>query len=157
MYGKIIPAQKLSQELQMLRNMDLDLVFTNGCFDILHPGHAEYLSAAKTLGDFLIVGINSDASVKKLKGNSRPINSLEDRMAMLAALQSVDMVVAFDEETPIKLIKEVKPLLLVKGGDYKKEDIVGASFVESNGGKVEIIPLKDGHSSTALIDKIKKL
>ncbi len=157
MYGKITTAQKLHQELDMLRKMDLDLVFTNGCFDLLHPGHAEYLAAAKALGDFLIVGVNSDASVQKLKGDTRPIHGLADRMAMLAALQSVDLVVDFDEETPMELIKLVLPRFLVKGGDYRKEDIVGADFVESKGGKVEVIPFKQGYSSSAIIDKIKKL
>lgn len=157
MYGKIIAADKLSKELEMLKNMELDLVFTNGCFDLLHPGHVEYLKSAKALGDLLIVGINADNSVAQLKGPNRPLNNLEDRMTMLASLQAVDMVVAFEEETPIKLIREVKPLFLVKGGDYAKDKIVGADFVKSYGGQVKVIPFKEGYSSSQLIEKIKKL
>lgn len=132
------------------------VVFTNGCFDILHIGHITYLQEAKKLGDILIVGINSDDSVKHLKGENRPINKLRDRMEMLAALDFVDYVVAFEEETPINLIKLVKPNVLVKGGDYSIENIVGSDFVIGYGGKVEVIPLVEGHSTSGIVKKIQE-
>lgn len=151
---KIIKASELSEKLAELKSGG-KVVFTNGCFDLLHPGHIDYLTATRALGDFLIVGVNDDASVSRLKGPQRPINKLADRMVMLAALESVDVVIAFSEDTPLELIKKVKPDLLVKGGDYDKEEIVGASEVEQQGGTVVIIPFKEGYSSTALIEKIK--
>lgn len=151
---KIIKAEKLLDNVPRQRS-DINLVFTNGCFDLLHPGHVEYLTEAKALGDLLVVGINDDASVSRQKGPSRPINGLVHRMTMLSALQSVDYVVAFTEDTPLEIIKILIPDVLVKGGDYKKEDVVGADFVEANGGDVVLIPFKEGHSSTGLIEKIR--
>ena len=130
------------------------IVFTNGCFDILHAGHVEYLAAAKELGDKLIVAINTDRSVRKLKGSSRPINTLAHRAKVLASLQCVDKVVFFDEETPIKLIKTIKPDVLVKGGDYKINKIVGYEEVVKSGGKVMTIPLVKGISTTKIIQKM---
>ena len=137
-----------------LKSLGHKIVFTNGCFDILHLGHITYLEQAKTKGDILIVGLNSDASVKRLKGTERPIKDEQSRASILAALSSVDLVIVFKEDTPIDLIQAVKPDVLVKGGDYKKEDIVGADFVEGLGGRVEIIPFLQGHSSTDLINKL---
>ncbi len=132
------------------------IVFTNGCFDLLHVGHIKYLSKAKDLGDILIIGLNSDKSVKKLKGNNRPINSFEDRAKLLAALKSVDLVIMFEEQTPENLIKEIIPDVLVKGGDYDIEEIVGYQTVIDNGGQVKTLSFYDGYSSTNYIDKINK-
>jgi rfaE bifunctional protein nucleotidyltransferase chain/domain len=130
------------------------LVFTNGCFDILHVGHIRYLAHARSLGDKLVVGINSDASVKRLKGESRPINMESNRMEMLLALKSVDEVVIFEEDTPLNLIQKVKPNILVKGGDWAPDTIVGSDFVLSNGGEVLSLPFHEGNSTTKIIDKI---
>ena len=132
------------------------IVFTNGCFDLLHVGHIRYLSQAKKLGDFLIIGLNSDRSVKKLKGKDRPINSFEDRATLLSALNSVDLVIKFKEQTPENLIKDIVPDVLVKGGDYNIEDIVGYQIVIQNGGQVKTLSFYDGYSSTNYIDKINK-
>ena len=132
------------------------IVFTNGCFDLLHVGHIRYLSQAKKLGDFLIIGLNSDRSVKKLKGKDRPINSFEDRATLLSALNSVDLVIKFEEQTPENLIKDIVPDVLVKGGDYNIEDIVGYEIVIENGGQVKTLSFYDGYSSTNYIDKINK-
>ena len=132
------------------------IVFTNGCFDLLHVGHIKYLSQAKDLGDILIIGLNSDKSVKKLKGSNRPINSFEDRAKLLAALKSVDLVIMFEEQTPENLIKEIIPDVLVKGGDYDIEEIVGYQTVIDNGGRVKTLSFYEGYSSTNYIDKINK-
>ena len=129
------------------------IVFTNGCFDILHAGHVEYLEAAKELGDKLIVAINTDRSVRKLKGSSRPVNTLAHRAKVLASLQCIDKVVFFDEDTPIKLIKAIRPDVLVKGGDYKLKDIVGHKEVSQSGGSVVTIPLVKGLSTSKIISK----
>jgi len=131
------------------------LVFTNGCFDLLHPGHIDYLNRAAALGDKLIVGLNDDASIQRLKGATRPINALQDRAVMLAALRAVDLVVAFSEDTPLNLIAAVMPDILIKGGDYQPDDIVGAAEVKRHGGEVIVMPFLEGYSSTALIERIK--
>lgn len=133
------------------------IVMTNGCFDILHHGHVSYLANARKLGDRLIVAVNSDASVRKLKGNSRPINPLKERMSVLAGLASVDWVVEFNEETPQRLIGEILPDLLVKGGDYQPEDIAGSQEVWANGGEVRVLNFEDGCSTSNIINKIKEL
>ncbi len=133
------------------------VVFTNGCFDILHKGHIAYLQKAKKLGDLLVVGMNSDASVKRLKGKGRPVNSQKDRALVLSALRCVDRVVLFSEDTPEKLIRKIRPDVLVKGGDWKKKDVVGAPFVESYGGKVWLLPYIKGFSTTEILAKIQKL
>jgi D-beta-D-heptose 7-phosphate kinase/D-beta-D-heptose 1-phosphate adenosyltransferase len=133
------------------------VVMTNGCFDILHPGHIRYLREAKALGDRLVVAVNSDASVKALKGDSRPVNGLAVRMEMLAALESVDWVVAFEEETPESLICAVKPDVLVKGGDYQPDQIAGSRCVWDNGGEVLVLNFWEGHSTTKIIDKLQAL
>jgi D-beta-D-heptose 7-phosphate kinase/D-beta-D-heptose 1-phosphate adenosyltransferase len=132
------------------------IVFTNGCFDLLHVGHVRYLAQAKKLGDFLIIGLNSDSSVKELKGEDRPINSFEDRATLLSAIESVDSVIMFEEQTPENLIKDIVPDILVKGGDYNIEDIVGYKTVMQNGGQVKTLSFYDGYSSTNYINKIKK-
>ena len=131
------------------------IVFTNGCFDVLHFGHVKYLLEAKQLGDSLVVGLNSDDSVRRLKGPSRPINGEKERAFVLAALSCVDYVTLFDEDTPENLIKSVRPDLLVKGGDYALDQIVGADFVRENGGVVTTIPFVDGYSSTHIIEQLK--
>ena len=133
------------------------IVFTNGCFDILHRGHVTYLNQARDLGDLLIVGINSDESVKRLKGPERPVNMLEDRAYVLSALKSVDYVIPFEEDTPLDLINLIMPDILVKGGDYTIDRIVGAQEVLAHGGRVEIIPFVPGKSTSAIIDTIKTL
>lgn len=132
------------------------IVFTNGCFDILHVGHKRYLQQAATLGDILIVGVNSDASVKRLKGESRPVNPEADRAEMLCALGFVDYVAIFDEDTPYELIKQIQPDVLVKGGDYQPDEVVGKDIVELRGGKVEIITFVEGKSTTNIINQINK-
>lgn len=133
------------------------IVFTNGCFDILHSGHVLYLQEAAKLGTKLIVAINSDASVKRLKGEERPINDLLSRMTVIAALQSVDLVVSFDDDTPYDLIKNWMPNVLVKGGDWPVEKIIGHDVVLAAGGRVLSLSFKDGFSTTAIIEKMKKL
>lgn len=143
--------------IKKLKKKNKRIVFTNGCFDILHAGHAHYLSKAKSLGDALVIGLNSDSSVKRLKGKSRPIVPQKNRAIVLAALESVDLVVIFSELTPLKLIKAIRPDILVKGGDWKKESIVGRKFVESYGGKVKSLQYVKGLSTQGLIDKIRKL
>ena len=131
------------------------IVFTNGCFDLLHIGHVRYLEQAKSLGDILIVGINTDASVQVLKGPTRPIQNENDRVEILASLKAVDHTILFGEQTPLELIKEVKPNLLVKGGDWKPEQIVGSDFVLANGGQVKSLQFVNGKSTTSIIEKSK--
>ena len=132
-------------------------VFTNGCFDILHSGHVQYLNEARALGDKLIIGLNSDASVRRLKGAQRPVNREEDRKFVLENLKSVDEVIIFNEDTPLSLIEKVVPDVLVKGGDWKVEDIVGHELVLSNGGVVQSLSFKSGYSTTTVLEKIKSL
>ena len=138
-------------------NKDKRIVFTNGCFDILHSGHISYLKEAREQGDLLFVGLNSDASVKRLKGDKRPINDEKERKYILESLKWVDFVEIFHEDTPLDLIKEVSPNLLVKGGDWKPEQIVGSEFVLNNGGIVKSLSFKEGFSTTSVIDKILKI
>ena len=133
------------------------IVFTNGCYDLIHSGHIDLLSNSKSKGDKLIVGLNSDRSVKKVKGNDRPIQNFDDRAIILDAINSVDMVVGFDDDTPDKIIKELLPNILVKGGDYSIDNVVGADTVISHGGSVEIIDLIPDKSTSSLIDQILKL
>lgn len=137
------------------KNKDKKIVFTNGCFDILHLGHVEYLNEAKAQGDVLIVAINSDASVRELKGSDRPINNEHDRAEMLLNLKSVDCVQVFTEQTPLEIIKLIKPNVLVKGGDWKPEQIVGSDFVLSNGGEVKSLLFKKGYSTSNLIQAVQ--
>lgn len=132
------------------------VVFTNGCFDLLHRGHVEYLHAARSLGDALVVGLNSDDSVRRLKGSSRPVNGQEDRAIVLAGLQAVDAVTVFDEDTPLRLIQGVLPDLLVKGGDYRADQVVGGAEVIAAGGEVVIIPLVPGRSTTSILERARQ-
>ena len=136
------------------RSRNERIVMTNGCFDVLHAGHVSYLEEAKSLGDRLIVAVNDDASVKRLKGDSRPINALEDRLLVLAGLAAVDWVVPFAEDTPARLIQAILPDVLVKGGDYKPDEIVGGKEVLQNGGEVRVLAFRDGHSSSRIIDRL---
>ena len=137
-----------------LRRQENKIVFTNGCFDIIHAGHVRYLTAAKNFGDILIVGLNTDDSVRKLKGNSRPINNQDDRAEVLLGLKAVDHVIFFGEATAENLIAEVKPNVYVKGGDYTFETLPEAKIVQSYGGRVELVNLVAGHSTTNIIEKI---
>ncbi len=152
--SKIINPEDVNSYIMELKQSSKSIVFTNGCFDILHYGHVNYLTKARSLGDKLIIGLNSDSSVRNLKGESRPINNQNARAILLASFIFVDAVIIFDEDTPENLIETVTPNVLVKGGDYKFEDIVGADFVTKNGGSVEIIQFVDGFSSTNIINKI---
>ncbi len=138
-----------------LKDEGKKLVFTNGCFDIIHKGHITYLKQAKELGDFLVIGLNSDKSVKKLKGKSRPVNKEEDREYVLENLKPVDAVVIFEEDTPYNLIDSIKPDILVKGGDWSADKIVGSDIVIANGGKVLSLGYVDNYSTTSIIDKLK--
>lgn len=146
-----------SSELEkfLSENRGKRIVFTNGCFDILHKGHVTYLNEAKKLGDLLVIGLNSDASVKRLKGPERPINNEVDRQFVLGNLKAIDFVEIFEEDTPLSLILKIKPQVLVKGGDWKIEQIVGAPEVIANGGEVYSLNFVDGYSTTSLISKIQ--
>ena len=154
---KIIAAKDISRILNLERFYDRKIVFTNGCFDILHRGHVEYLTKARDLGNVLVLGLNTDASVKQQnKSPERPINNEETRATIIAALECVDFVILFDEDTPLELIKLIQPDVLVKGADYKPDDIVGNDIVKARGGQIVTIALTEGFSTTGLIDKLKK-
>ncbi len=137
------------------RPRDRIVVFTNGCFELLHRGHVEYLAQARALGDVLVVGLNSDASVRRLKGAGRPLVAEADRAAVVAALRCVDAVTVFDEDTPLELISTLLPDVLVKGGDYHLDDIVGREVVEEAGGEVRVLPFVVGYSTTKILDRLK--
>ncbi|MCD6249230.1 MAG: D-glycero-beta-D-manno-heptose 1-phosphate adenylyltransferase [candidate division Zixibacteria bacterium] len=154
MSGQLIARKDVTALAQRLRRGRKKIVFTNGVFDVLHRGHISYLTKARSFGDCLIVGLNSDRSVRRLKGKSRPLQPQRDRAAILLALRVVDYVVVFGEETPDKLIKQIKPDVLVKGADYKISEIVGAEFVKSIGGQVRRVRLSSGRSSSRLIRKL---
>lgn len=151
--GKIVPRDFFGRN--DFKRHGQKIVFTNGCFDVLHFGHVHYLLQAKKLGDILVIGLNSDDSVRRLKGPTRPINGENERALVLAALVCVDYVTLFEEDTPEELIKVVRPDVLVKGGDYTLDNIVGAEFVTQNGGIVTTIPFVEGFSSTRIIEKLK--
>ena len=154
--SKIMDADSLTNQLAIWRFKSKNIVFTNGVFDLLHLGHIDYLSKAKDSGDILIIGVNSDSSARRLgKGETRPITDEISRSTIIAALGFVDAVVLFDEDTPYNLIKTVQPDVLVKGADYKPEDIVGYDIVTAKGGKIETIKFLDGYSTTAIEDKIR--
>ncbi len=147
----------LAARIASYHRMGKRIVFTNGCFDILHRGHVSYLNTAKSFGDVLIIGLNSDHSVRRLKGENRPINSLEDRAQILSALSCVDHIIPFDGDTPIDLIRMIKPDIYVKGGDYTKEQLPEAPVVEKLGGRVEILPYLADRSTTGVIERIRKI
>tara|TARA_Y200000002_G_scaffold9994_1_gene8221 strand:+ start:7166 stop:7630 length:465 start_codon:yes stop_codon:yes gene_type:complete len=153
MKGKL-SITSLEKSCREIRLKNKKIIFTNGCFDIIHPGHIHILSKAKSLGDILVVGLNSDLSVKKLKGDKRPLVSEDDRSRVLLSLRFVDYVIIFNELTPLKVIKKIKPDFLVKGGDYNENNIVGSDFVKAYGGQVEIIKFLDGYSSSNYIDNL---
>lgn len=155
--NKILTFDGMRHQVKRWRLLDKNIAFTNGCFDILHEGHLEILSQSAALGDILVVGINTDNSVKKLKGANRPVNKELFRAKMLAALTIVDAVVLFDEPTPLELIRMIGPDTLIKGGDYTIDQVVGAEDVIKNGGEVKIVPLVKGYSTTSLIQKIQEL
>jgi len=156
MKNKLRTWDEITTIVQDLKSHSKKIVFTNGCFDVLHAGHVKYLSEASDLGDVLILGLNSDTSVKRLKGNERPINSEEDRAIVLSALIPISYIVLFKEDTPYKLINHIKPDILVKGGDWKPEDIVGSDIVRSYNGEIKSLSYINGKSSTEIIDKMKK-
>ncbi|MDP1803499.1 MAG: D-glycero-beta-D-manno-heptose 1-phosphate adenylyltransferase [Bacteroidota bacterium] len=153
--NKIVSKETALQTINLVKQKGKKIVFTNGCFDILHPGHVDYLCQARDLGDFLILGLNTDNSVKRLnKAPNRPINKEQERAMVLAALGCIDAIVLFDEETPYDLINYLQPNVLVKGNDYKAEEIVGYDIVTANGGTVITIPFLEGFSTTNLIKRI---
>lgn len=152
--SKILDAGLLARKLERFRKANKSVVFTNGCFDLLHVGHIRYLTTARQEGDLLVVGLNSDASVKLIKGNQRPIVEQAHRSEILASLQVVDYVTIFNEPDPLKLIQLLKPTILVKGADWSADNIVGADFVKANGGRVVRVPLVKGISSSGIIDRI---
>ena len=143
-------------KLELWRAANASVVFTNGVYDLLHRGHVEYLEEARALGDRLVVGVNTDASVRRLKGPSRPIVGEQDRLALVRALACVDLAVLFDDDTPLHLIEAVKPAVLVKGADYAPETIVGREFVESRGGRVTTIALREGLSTSEIVKRIRE-
>jgi len=147
--------QELISKVEELRGDNKKIVFTNGCFDIIHRGHVSYLSEAAALGDFLIVGVNSDSSVQRLKGKNRPLQDETSRAEILAALECVGAIVIFSEDTPIELIKAIRPDVLVKGGDYSVDTVVGAQEVLDGGGSVELLSFLPGYSTSSIEDKIK--
>jgi D-beta-D-heptose 7-phosphate kinase/D-beta-D-heptose 1-phosphate adenosyltransferase len=154
--AKLLPPALLRRLLESARRSNRKIVFTNGCFDILHPGHVDFLRRSRALGDLLVVGLNDDASVRRLKGEGRPVNDLRSRATVLGGLASVDYVVAFPEDTPAEILREVRPDVLVKGEDWKDKGVVGREFVESYGGRVELLPLVPGHSTTSIVDRLGK-
>lgn len=154
--AKLKSRKKLKNTILRLKKQGKRIAFTNGCFNILHYGHVNYLQRAKGLADILVVAINSDSSMKRIKGKARPIINLRSRMRIVAALEAVDFVVSFNEDTPLNLIKLLKPGLLIKGGDWKKREIVGKDVVESYGGKVMTLPFIKGYSSSKIIKEIAR-
>ncbi len=153
--GTVLQRDALGEHLEKLRKEGKQIVSTNGCFDILHVGHVRILKESKKLGDILVVGINSDASVKRLKGEDRPINNQDDRAELLSSLECVDIVSIFDEGTPVEFLKVVKPNIHVKGADYTPDKLEETPVVESFGGRVEILPLVPQKSTTSLVEKIR--
>lgn len=154
--GKIVSLPALIRKINVLRRSGKKIAFTNGCFDILHYGHVSYLEKAKASNRILIVAVNTDASVRRLKGASRPYVPQKERAAVLAGLQCVDFVVFFNEDTPLKVIQAVEPDVLIKGADYKNKEVVGSDVVRSRGGKVELIKYLSGLSSTNIIERIRQ-
>lgn len=154
---KLMSRDDLQKQSNRWKLQGRKIVFTNGCFDILHKGHLELLTQAAALGDILVVGVNADLSVRKLKGDERPVNDESFRSLMLASLMIVDAVCIFPEDTPLELIQEIVPDIIVKGGDYDPSSVVGAEYVVKNGGEVKIIPLVTGYSTSGLIRKIREL
>ena len=153
--NKIFNKNNLLKKLEIWRGSNKKIVFTNGCFDLIHLGHIEVLARSADLGDILIIGVNTDSSIKELKGNNRPIIEENSRAQQLASLEFVDAVILFNEQTPLELIKVIKPNIITKGGDYNSEQVVGNKIAVKNEGEVIIIPLTQGYSTTSILDKIK--
>ena len=153
--NKIFNKNNLLEKLEIWRGANKKIVFTNGCFDLIHLGHIEVLARSADLGDILIIGVNTDSSIKELKGNNRPIIEENSRAQQLASLEFVDAVILFNEQTPLELIKVIKPNVITKGGDYNSEQVVGNEITVKNEGEVIIIPLTQGYSTTSILDKIK--
>jgi D-beta-D-heptose 7-phosphate kinase/D-beta-D-heptose 1-phosphate adenosyltransferase len=153
---KIIDISKIEEFIFEIKKQNKKIVFSNGCFDIIHRGHVEYLAKASNFGDILIIGLNSDNSVRKLKGENRPVQDQNTRALILSAFSFIDFVIIFDQETPYELIKLIKPDFLVKGADYKPEEIVGYDILQNYGGQVKTIELVKGHSTTNIIGKFLK-
>jgi len=152
--GQVIKLNELLNIVSKLKNQNKKIVTTNGCFDIIHAGHVRYLKHAKELGDVLIVCLNSDASVQRLKGPSRPLNHQDDRAEVMSALCSVDYVVIFEEDTPVDILAKIKPAIHVKGGDYTEETLPETAVIKQGGGKIQFIPFVEGRSTTNIINKI---
>ena len=152
----VVTEEQLLMALEDARAAGERIVFTNGCFDIIHAGHVGYLEEARKLGDRLVVAVNSDASITRLKGEGRPINSVDRRMAVLAGLESVDWVLSFDDDTPERLLRRVKPEVLVKGGDYRENQVVGHKLVAAYGGKVQVLSFYENCSTTSIVNKIRQ-
>ena len=157
MMKKILTWKELKREADRLRGEGKKIAFTNGCFDILHVGHVRYLQEARRTGDILILGLNSDASVRAIKGDRRPLVPQQERAEVVAALAAVDYVTVFDETTPLKLIEHLRPDCIVKGGDWQEEEVVGRDAVRSWGGKVVIVPMIEGASTTGILEKIGRI
>ena len=155
--SKIVSGIDLMRLLSIYRFKNQKVVFTNGCFDLIHLGHVKYLTQAADLGDILIIGLNSDSSVIKIKGHGRPVLDQESRALTLAAFSFVNNIVLFDEETPYKLIKQIRPDILVKGGDYNPEEIVGYDIVKNNGGEVKMLDYIKGYSTSGILERINKV
>jgi D-beta-D-heptose 7-phosphate kinase/D-beta-D-heptose 1-phosphate adenosyltransferase len=152
---KLLPLPALVREVEQRRRAGQLVAFTNGCFDVLHAGHVQYLQEARAQADVLVIGLNSDGSVRALKGPDRPVNPESARAVVLAALQAVDYLTVFHETTPAELIRTLRPDVLVKGADYRKDEVVGAEFVESYGGRVHLAPLREGFSTTGLLERMR--
>ncbi len=155
--GKLVSPEQIAHITNNLKSLGKKIVFTNGCFDLIHTGHLKLLRESKKLGDILIVALNTDQSIKRLKGKERPVLELKERISIISALEFVDIVTIFDEDTPLRLIEKVKPHIITKGGDYTEKEVVGKNVVEKYGGKVVIIPLKKGYSTSSIIKKINNL
>ena len=156
--SKIIGRDEAARWVRELQNRGLRVVFTNGCFDLLHPGHVDYLEEARSLGDALIVAVNTDASVRRLgKGPGRPVTPEQDRARVLAGLAAVDRVVLFDEDTPLEILTALQPDVLVKGGDYRLEEVVGRERIVARGGQVQVLPFRKGYSTTLLLKRLQRV
>jgi D-beta-D-heptose 7-phosphate kinase/D-beta-D-heptose 1-phosphate adenosyltransferase len=154
MRRKILDNHDLNTAISQLRGQGKKIVFTNGCYDLLHVGHIKLLQRARSLGDVLVVGLNSDESVRSLKGPTRPLVGEKERAHVMAALDCVDIITVFPEETPMRLIEQIRPDVLVKGGDYEMHEVVGRDFVESHGGRVELVPIVEGFSTSDIVKRI---
>ena len=157
MNSKLVTSKNFSSLLKTLKKKNKRIVFTNGCFDLIHPGHIKLLKEAHKFGDILILGLNSDSSIKKIKGASRPILNQKARIEIFSSIEFIDYIVIFNEATPFRLIKKIRPDVLVKGADWQKANIIGRKFVENYAGKVKTVKLKKGYSTSAIIERIKKL